>query len=485
MATKKLYFLLFSFCLFFLFGVSCKKDASPFTDSKKLEFSQDSVLYDTVFTQVGSFTKYFRVKNPNGNNITISKIYLARGSSSFYRLNVDGTPGKSFDNIEIPGGDSIYVFVEVTINPNDLSNPFVYQDSVIFETSAGQQDVDLYAVARNCYLHLPTNNIYLGNGATFSYGSLSCGEVWNNDKPHLVFGYALIDSTCTLTINAGTEVYFHQNGGIVADRGGCLKVLGTQSQRVTFQGDRLEYDYRDIAGQWERIWLLDGSSNHIINYAIIKNAFIGVQAEPFAFYETNGTVLQNRKVKITNTIIQNCSYAGLFSRYYNVEMGNSIISNCGNYLAALIYGGSYSFRHCTFANYWTAETRNTPSLFINNRNDAQYFPLDSAYFVNCILDGNNSEELSIDTASVSGQVNQLKFINNLLKTQLSATNSSIFINNKINQAPSFKDPGNKDFRLNSNSPAIDYGISLPYYQTDLNGVLRDQSPDLGTYEYVP
>ena len=466
-------------------GVSCKKDNSPFSENNKLNFSQDSVLFDTVFTQVGSFTKYFRVINPNNSTLTLSRIYLARGNSSFYRLNVDGTPGKSFDNIEIAGGDSIYVFVEVTIDPNNQSNPFVYQDSIIFDSPAGQQDVDLYSVARNCYLHLPTKNIYLGNGATFSYGSLPCGEVWNNDKPHLVFGYALIDSTCTLTINAGTEVYFHQNGGIVADRGACLKVFGTKDQRVTFQGDRLEYEYRDIAGQWERIWLLDGSNNNEINYAVIKNAFIGVQTEPFAFYENGGSVLQQRKVKITNTIIQNCSYAGIFARYYNVEMGNSIISNCGSYLAALIYGGSYSFRHCTFANYWTEETRNTPSIYINNKNDAQNFPIDSAYFVNCILDGYNSNELSLDTASVSGQINQMKFINNILKTQIGTSNLNRFINNKINQSPSFRDGGNKDFRLNSNSPAINYGIQLPTYQTDLNGVLRDQSPDLGAYEYVP
>jgi hypothetical protein len=105
--------------------------------------------------------------------------------------------------------------------------------------------------------------------------------------------------------------------------------------------------------------------------------------------------------------------------------------------------------------------------------------------VNCILDGNNSEELSLDTAPVSGQINQMKFINNMLKTQIGSSNLTRFINNKINQSPSFRDPGNKDFRLNSNSPAINYGIQLPTYQTDLNGILRDQSPDLGAYEFFP
>lgn len=479
--------LIFLFCIIFSFFavISCKKDQITTESGAKVSFSQDSILFDTVFTQVGSFTKYFRVINPNNQKINISNLSLARGNASFYRLNVDGIPGKSFQNIEIAAGDSIYIFVEVTIDPNAQSNPFVYQDSVIFETNGNLQDVDLYSVARNCYLHLPTNVIHLSNGGAFSYGSLPCGEVWNNDKPHLVFGYALIDSTCTLTINAGTEVYFHQNGGIVADRGACLKVLGTQSQRVTFQGDRLEYEYRDLAGQWERIWLLDGSDNNVIDYAVIKNSFIGVQAEPFAFYENGGTVMNQRKVKITNTIIQNCSYAGLYGRFYKMEVGNTVINNCGSYLAALIYGGSYSFRHCTFANYWSEETRNTPSIIVNNRNDAQNFPLDSGYFANCIIDGSNSDEITLDSAAVTGQFNNVVFTNSMLKTQMNTSNTNRFINIKLNQSPSFIDAGAKNFKLNSNSPAINFGLVLPFYTNDINGVLRDATPDLGAYEYIP
>lgn len=45
-----------------------------------------------------------------------------------------------------------------------------------------------------------------------------------------------------------------------------------------FQGARLDYDYREIAGQWDRIWINEGATSNI-NYAEIKNAFIGLQLE--------------------------------------------------------------------------------------------------------------------------------------------------------------------------------------------------------------
>ena len=117
---------------------SCKKDKLITNSSAKLAFTADSILFDTVFTSIGSTTKLFRVHNNNSGTINISSIRLARGSASFYRLNVDGvagTPGQVFTNIEIAAHDSMYIFVKVNIDPNaDPSvSPFIYRDSILFE----------------------------------------------------------------------------------------------------------------------------------------------------------------------------------------------------------------------------------------------------------------------------------------------------------------------------------------------------------------
>lgn len=85
---------------------SCRKDEVLTDKSAKLEFSTDTVLYDTVFTSLGSTTKLLMIYNRNSRPLNISSIRLAGGVSSTFRLNLDGIPGKAFSNVEIPGDDS-------------------------------------------------------------------------------------------------------------------------------------------------------------------------------------------------------------------------------------------------------------------------------------------------------------------------------------------------------------------------------------------
>ena len=80
---------------------SCRKDFSAELSSGNLSFSKDTVYLDTVFTNIGSSTYNLKVYNKSSKNISIPSISLGKGESSFYRLNVDGIPGKYFENIEI------------------------------------------------------------------------------------------------------------------------------------------------------------------------------------------------------------------------------------------------------------------------------------------------------------------------------------------------------------------------------------------------
>jgi hypothetical protein len=485
------------FVLFVALFPSCRKDKLIKDSSAKLAFTTDSILFDTVFTSIGSTTKLFRVHNNNSGSINISSIRLGRGSASFYHLNVDGVAGQSFSNIEIAAHDSIYVFVKVTINPNaDPSvSPFIYRDSVLFETNGNAQNVKLVAFGQNAYYHLPNKKIIVSNTQALYYSldtnvnGPAC-HTWKVDKPHLIYGYLVVDSLHQLTIPAGARIYIHNNGGIWVYRGGCIQIKGEYKNEVTFQGDRLEADYKDLPGQWDRIWINEGSTgncggtHNIIDYAIIKNGFIGVQAGYSVLDGYGGNVIggEPRNLSLTNTIIQNCSFAGLLAHYYNITGGNDVISNCGKYLCALQYGGNYSFTQCTFANYWSqtnnnssgSQTRTTPSFFFNNYVGTTLFP-DSTNFYNCILDGNLGEELQFDT--IAGNITApliLNYYYSLLKTGLlpatgTHTNSCLIDNPPTSNAPThFVSPGTYDFHLNNLSSALNTGNSIyigPWFNT--------------------
>lgn len=459
--------------------ISCKKDKLITDQGAKLEFSKDSILFDTVFTSIGSTTKRFLIYNRHDQPIKVSEIWLAGGNSSNFRINIDGIPGISHKDVEIPANDSLFAFVEVTVDPNNQNSPLVIRDSVIFETNGNMQRVLLEAWGQDAYYHLP--NVFPTNG--FPAYSIVAGEnqviTWPNDKPHVVYGYAVIDSMGVLTIQEGTRVHFYKNSGMWVYRFGTLKVMGTPNNRVMFQGTRLEQTYSETPGQWDRIWINQGSVDNEIHYAEIKNGFIGIQAERFLYLDGNN------QLNIDHVNIRNMSGIGLYTINYEIDASDLLVSNCGQRTLAITAGGNYRFDHCTFANYWNLETRNTPSVLISNRDQANDLPLANALFYNCLIYGDQAEELELDSIN---QPFNYKFDHCLLKTQRSTSDPYHYSQVLVNEDPLFVDPLGQDFHImNATSPVVDFGgpISDPVLNTDLDNQPRpqDNAPDLGCYEF--
>ena len=73
------------------------------------------------------------------------------GSSSAYKMNVDGTSGTQFNNIEIEANDSLYVFVQVNINPNANNLPFIVRDSIQISYNGNNRLVQLEAWGQNAH----------------------------------------------------------------------------------------------------------------------------------------------------------------------------------------------------------------------------------------------------------------------------------------------------------------------------------------------
>ena len=485
--------------------MSCKKDKILTSSSAKLTFSQDSVLFDTVFTSVGSTTKLFRVHNRNNGKINISSLKLARGNASFFRLNVDGVAGKAFSNIEIAAQDSIYIFVEVTIDPNaDPSvSPFIYRDSILFELNGNQQHFDLIAWGQNAYYHTGNQTYIFNSTQAIKYDTLpvpiNSTDTFKNDKPHLLNGYVLVDSYQKLYIEAGAKIYVHSGGGIWVFQNGSINIAGTETAPVTFQGDRLEQEYKDVPGQWDRILINEGGVNTITN-AVIKNAFIGVQAGYAAFSFGGGNYDSSipSSLTINNTIIQNCSGTGILGQAFTISGGDNVVVNCGQNLLEFDLGGSYSFYQCTFANYWqqtnnssSSSSRTTPSFSFNDYNTQYLIPFANLSFGNCIFDGSLAEEFNFDTLTQHVGFNHPYYFDYCaLKTNNPAltpytgshTNHVIIINANVH----YGNTVNYDFSISNTSAPYEQGSpnsnATGGYITDIKGnSFGSPNPSMGAY----
>ena len=463
-------------CVFVLsFFNSCRKDDSFDTSPGfQLSFSSDTVIFDTVFTSLGSVTRQLLVYNHGNKPVKISSVKLAGGEVSPFRLNIDGQPVLEVRDLELRANDSIYIFIKVTINPNDTSNPFVRNDSILFSINGQQQNVNLIAWGQNAHFY---SNAVITNDFVFT-----------NDKPHVIYGSLTVNSLHTLTIEAGARIYFHKDAELIISGDATLKVNGTIENPVIFRGDRLEMEYDSLPGLWGRILLSAGSKNNEINYAVIRNGYIGLQVE------TSG-ISTEPSLRLSNTVIKNMTYYGLLAQTARVQVVNCVFDGCGGNSVALTEGGDYDFRHCTIGNYWNYSARRSPSVLINN-----YFTdsigvvhtsnLEKVFFGNCIIYGNSEEEISLQKQE-SAAFN-VTFDYCLLRTILATNAPAIFTNCIRNKEPNFKNIYKHNLELDTLSPAKDKGSILIIDDSfidihhDIKGISRisDIGPDLGAYERI-
>ena len=497
------YFFTFLICLVLITVSSCRKDFNTVPSFGNLEFSKDTVFLDTIFTNIGSATYNLKVYNRGNNAVTISNIQLENGNSSNYRLNVDGIPGKEFQNIDILAKDSIYVFVETTIDVLNVPNP-LYTDRILFGNGDKQQDVDLVTLVQDANFIFPGKDAVTmkidsltldGKPTTLKGRFLTDTELtFTSAKPTVIYGFAAVPSNKTLTIEAGARVHFHDNSGLIVDDKATLKVNGTLTEKVIFEGDRLEHSFNEIAGQWGTIWMRAGSKDSEINNAIIKNGIIGILVDSIGTPTTP-------TLKLQNTEIYNHSNYGILGRETNIEAHNVVIGNAGQASLAATIGGTYNFTHSTFANFWNSGLRQLPAVLVNNffsyNNNAgqeiiETRNLHAANFTNCIFDGNNNIEFILDKVDGGGIFNysisnsMIKFTdtNDSFKDNTEMDFTSSFYENIIkNGEPHFRDTQKSDFIIGEKSDAINKA-KPSIFTLDILGIDRSSKPDIGAYQHI-
>lgn len=511
-------YLLPVFALLFLLNYSCKpSDDFDTGNDVILGFSLDTLRFDTVFTELGSATRILKVYNPKKKDIQISKISIKNDPTSFFKINVDGIPGNVATDIEIAGNDSLYIFAEVTIDPDQpLSNsPFVIEDYLVFEINGNTQEVLMEAWGQNA-IYYPSR--FSGGDQRIWDCSGSGGEfLITNDKPWVFYGTVAF-ANCNVRVQEGARIHVHGGFGVDVDQdnmeffyndgrlilidGSSLIVEGTQDNPVIMTGDRLEEPFQEISGQWFGLLLLTNSSNHKIQYLELKNSNVGIYVDSLV------------DLNIENSKIYNTSNTGLIARRARVDATNCLFYNNSGGAVRFFQGGDYNFNYCTLASFGVDESALSMNNFrcVATNNIGQCVRcIDyrlNANFRNSIIFGSKKDEIAMVNGdecdqSVSSDMNYF-FENCIVRVdelpeiegfedffsfrcipcQNADNNDAIFFDEnendfRLDTLSIAEGEANKDFKYPSLSPNAGLNVEI-----DLDGLDRDgNTPDVGCYEY--
>lgn len=495
-----------------LFG-SCRTDFETEISSGNLEFSKDTVYLDTVFTNIGSSTYNLKVYNPSRKDIHIPSIRLRKGENSNYRLNVDGIPGKDFTDVTLLAKDSLFIFVETTLNIENLSqeDSYLYTDQIIFDGSSQQQEVELVTLVKDAVFLYP-ERFPDGTTETLNLGVDEDGEpvkiegFFLKDQhlhltaqlPYVIYGYAAVPAGKTLEIDPGARIHFHRDSGIIVANQASVHANGEASsdptileKEIVFQGDRLEPDFANIPGQWGALWFTNGSTNNILKHTTIRNATVGLLVEGNDGEET---------LRLENVKIYNNSNVGILARTGHITGVNVLVANSGQSAFAGTLGGRYAFTHSTFVNYWRRGHRNLPTVLLSNQmaisnTEVLVADLEKADFKNSIIYGSNQQELVLENNSqaafnftIDHSLIRLEDPYNQLTNipEYDFENTNLYKNSIINSDPKFHDTENLNFHidiLDSAAKGIGNGVYVQEAPKDLDGVSRPtQNPDAGAYQ---
>lgn len=468
--------------------IACQQGIISDDPTLRLAFSHDTVLFDTVFTTMGSSTKQVMVYNPNKNAVHIDRVSMREGKH--FRINLDGENNlDQLRDITLRGGDSLFLFIRTYIDPLNENSPVFIEDDIAFGMNGNTQKINLQAYGQDIV------KIQGKDGLKVYPQDL----ILTSRKPYLMYDTVAVGGN--LIIEAGATIYMHTGAMIYAY--GNVTAQGEKDAPITIRSDRTDrlFDsvpYRMASGQWDGIYLVHvketPTTTYQLDYVNILSGSIGL----YVYSEATGAPLP--KLNLTNSRIHNHSIYGLVLQNVDATVVNCEISNCASYCVYLA-GGKHDFVHNTIASYYgypytdmnlhqNIFADDVAAVYINNLSKNMAKTVSS--FSNCIITGGREKSLMV--ATPLPDYYEGRFEGNYLRCD---SLDEAFAKNNVYASDSdscvfrniyylYKEYHYYDFRLDSLSPARGIGDSIAAleYPTDRVGIRRKQRPDAGCYEYV-
>lgn len=353
-------------------------DEDEYTNSPAdlLTFSTDTVAFDTIISGTPTNTYTFTVYNHASRAIRLASVSLGLGEASPFKVNVDGTAlsnGTATD-FEIAARDSMIVYLMANVPTIDSDDPQPVSDKLTFVTEGGaSQDVVLEAA---------------GQAVTTLAGlRVTRDSALTLKRPYRVMDSLVVEQGATLTLTAGTRLYFHPGSELIVH--GTLVSQGTLEAPVELRGDRLGYmfagqPYDRIPGQWGGVRFTTTSYGNQLDYTDIHSGVYGLRAD-------SGNV-EELKLTLNNSVVHNTTGHALDLRLCRAIIGNSQLTNTGGDCAH-IRGGDVTMIHCTLGRFYVFTGGYGHALDFANYDGEVSLPLTNLQLVNSIVTGYQSDEL--------------------------------------------------------------------------------------------
>ncbi|MBQ7149993.1 MAG: right-handed parallel beta-helix repeat-containing protein [Prevotella sp.] len=460
------------------FLTACSDDDVFTTSSSyKLAFSESVVNLDTIFSKTPSSTHAFWVYNTSGKSLRCTNVRLENGNQTGFRVNVDGTylgqeMGYQVQDVEIHAGDSIRVFVELTSPENGAAGPQKVTDNLVFKLESGvEQKVELSAWSWDAVC---VRGLVIDKDSVIS-----------TKKPLVVYDGITVAEDACLTLSAGTNIYFHENAGIVVK--GSLKALGEAGKEVVLRGDRLDkmFDYLPydlVSGQWQGLHFGTTSYDNVLQFTDIHSTYDGIVCD--------SSDVEKEKISIEQSTIHNCQGYGLLLNNVKGHIYNSQITNVLNDCVC-VNGGDVKINGCTLAQFYPFDSARGAALRFSS-----VYALLGLKVMNSIITG-YADDVLMGVKTDTEKVFNYAFSDCIIRTPKIETEDSVYFTNvvyeNVNNTSSngekhfnliSADTQHYDFHLAKESEAIAKGNAETIPTVDREGRKRGVKPCIGAFEYV-
>ena len=352
--------------------LSCAEEDSWTSDaSARLQFSSDSVVFDTLLATVPSATRTLTVYNRNADGVRLPLVRLLQGGASHFRVNVDGQylAGGVGEDFEIRGRDSMMVRVEVTLPQTGSDGPVDFDDRLDFQLESGVvQSVVLTAG---------------GQDALFMRGRIvETDTVFASSLPVVVYDSLVVAEGATLTLAPGTTLMFHDQASLQVR--GTLLSLGSLERPVTLRGDRTDrmfpyLPYDNTPSRWEGVHLHATSRGNRLSYTDLHSGRFGIVSD--------STGLDGEPMlEMDGCVIHNIGGDGLQLNNCRATVRNTQVSNTQGRCVSL-FGGAYRFEFCTLAQFYPFTAERGEALYVANHEGETFRDLVEAHFLSCVITG--------------------------------------------------------------------------------------------------